>query len=737
MFAPCLKNQVVKYTSQETAARWLRGGSYSASKCGRGGSIDDDDDEDKDEHDGYYFHYLLIQIDPSTTEIILMTDHKEKPQGDEPKKLSLRQVLETIDNDVDVCCSSSDSDTIVPPHRKQPLPLDQFFSSLSVSDDEQDESVEIVVTSRRNHNPAFMLWNDPPQGTQESTPSVSTPPPPPPPPPPQQRTRLIAILEQQEDDYEIISHKPSILWSDDKSIRHPSQLFRRIGIDWQGTLKNQDIVVLCVIGLCGMVVMMAGATMVYRYWIRPHRHQQGSVRSKNGVKNNHGVPDIKASTVATTLETPLMDSNKNVDATSSTSPFNTKKRKLNNEVDKGDDPIRIHDAKRLEPASNPPSLCNEQNGCVTSSSVPDDQNKVMSPLPHQQAMQEAASQLAWDIQVVQQVFEQLSLDVALAPQVALNLRCSQQLLAAQAAHHQVLFNQQRQISQSGSFDFSWKDKLRMKRDECCNVAYRLLWEVALVHWGVVRVARPVFQLLQSGGDGTILTSAHCLQYVLHTLCDCSSTKGSTIDDSSCSTTTTITGTEGFWWVSFVSTTNDALWHYYWGWWNSASSGVFEVGACYGYCLVSTSIVLTMALVSHQLFRAFSAPLILHHTVNAVVLSILSGAGPTTLDNVTRFIPLHFIGLLLVGVAGILAVIQWNYQIQHSKMTVGSKHNFRKSWEECMDTMDSLQLRISMTRYAALLLVIGSGVFLLSMRNDNGLVDNTNGGAAVTSSVELS
>jgi hypothetical protein len=106
-----------------------------------------------------------------------------------------------------------------------------------------------------------------------------------------------------------------------------------------------------------------------------------------------------------------------------------------------------------------------------------------------------------------------------------------------------------------------------------------------------------------------------------------------------------------------------------------------------------------------------------------------------LDNVARFIPLQFMGLLVVGMAGILAVIQWNYQIQQRKKIVDSKHDFRKSRDECLDTMDSLKLRISMTRYAALLLVIGSW-FFLSSRHDDSVVDNTKGGVVVTSSVEL-
>jgi hypothetical protein len=710
-----------------------------------------------------------------------MKDHKETRQGGgEPKQLSLRQVLETIghdnDHNDDAYGSSSDRDTLGPLHTKKRR-LDQLFAL----EGDREDSVEIVVTARHNHNPSFrMMWNDSPPGPPISTLSTTQQEPQPQP----QQSRLITILEQQEEDYEIISQKPSILWldadDDTANTRRPSPSFHRKGIDWPGTFMDQETVIRDVMGLvCLMVMMMmTGATIiVYRYWIRPRRHPTRPVpKTNNGVENNHhgGLQVVNASsTVGTTVEaSSLMDStNKNLDATLFKSPLkNPKKRKPNDEIieDKADDDPRRthHDAKRLElaTASNPPSLCNEQNHShpskddpsiqlsiqqqstavhseISASSVSDRHDTALSspPLPHQRAMLDAASQLAWDIQVVQQVFEQWSLDVALAPQVALNLRCSQQLLAVQAAQHQeLLLHQQRRISQDvSSYDFSWKDKLRRKRDECCHVAFRLLWEVTVVHWMVVRVARPIVQVFQSGrGDnGTILTSAQCLQFVLHTLCDCTSTRGSNIEKSSCTPTTSATGgTEGFGWISYVSTPNDALWHYYYSsgwWWNNASSGMFEIGACYGYCLVSTLVVLTMAFVTHQLFRAFSAPFVVHHAVNAVVMIILSGAGPTSLDNVTRLIPLPFLGILLVGVAGVLAVIQWNYHINHHKMMVGSQHDFRKSWEECLDTMNSLHFRISMTRYAALLFVVtGSGVFVWSANDDTSRVMEDTIGCAV-------
>jgi hypothetical protein len=119
----------------------------------------------------------------------------------------------------------------------------------------------------------------------------------------------------------------------------------------------------------------------------------------------------------------------------------------------------------------------------------------------------------------------------------------------------------------------------------------------------------------------------------------------------------------------------------------------------------------MVLVGHQVFRAFSAPLVLHHAVNAVAISILSGAGSTPLQNLVQFIPFGIIWPLLVGAAGILAVVEWNYQAQR-RLVLGSQ-DFRTSWDQCLDTMESLHRRVAMTRYAALLIATGTMILFLA------------------------
>jgi len=400
----------------------------------------------------------------------------------------------------------------------------------------------------------------------------------------------------------------------------------------------------------------------------------------------------------------------------------TKKRKSN------EDPISSHNAKKQEHEPISTSLrrqridqslpCNDMNdpqpvdvsngdalvNSTLSSATSIDQPTEVSAT-HQAALEDAARILAGDIQVVQRVFEQMTLDVSLAPQLAFQLRCSQHLLLAPTAQHQelLLLQQRESIHRSATpqslYDPNWMDKLRQKRDESWNIACRILWEVALVHWAI-RVTRPVLQVLRSG-EGALSTSADFGQLVLHALCDCSSIVTSATIRTKGSCTSLATAEEGTLWVYLVSSTNDALWQF-WGWDHvSYYYGVIEKGACYGYCFVSTFMLLATAVLAHQLFRAFSAPVMLHHAVNVVVLSVLSSSSTMPFAELFRIIPFQFVGLLLIGVASMLALVQWQYQTHRT--LIRETKDFRASWDHCLETMDSLQWRISMTRYASLLI----------------------------------
>jgi hypothetical protein len=137
--------------------------------------------------------------------------------------------------------------------------------------------------------------------------------------------------------------------------------------------------------------------------------------------------------------------------------------------------------------------------------------------------------------------------------------------------------------------------------------------------------------------------------------------------------------------------------------------VLEQGACYGYCLVSLGSISVVALVLHQLFRAFSAPPIVHHATNAAALWIVYG-GPTTnlmdwVHSIRRERP-DLVLLVATSIVGMLTVVQWNYQAHRQRVSKCSPKDFRTTWDQCQDAMDLLHFQISLTRYAALALFCG-------------------------------
>jgi hypothetical protein len=120
---------------------------------------------------------------------------------------------------------------------------------------------------------------------------------------------------------------------------------------------------------------------------------------------------------------------------------------------------------------------------------------------------QVASQMAQDIKLVEDVLLQHGMDESLAPQLALSLQSSQQIIASQHElearrlwvdthqrhlDRQLSQRQHEEALQAAKYDPNWKEKLERKRDQCWDAVSRLLVEVA-VSYQLAKLARPLLR----------------------------------------------------------------------------------------------------------------------------------------------------------------------------------------------------------------------------------------------------
>ena len=188
------------------------------------------------------------------------------------------------------------------------------------------------------------------------------------------------------------------------------------------------------------------------------------------------------------------------------------------------------------------------------------------------------------------------------------------------------------------------------------------------------------------------------------VCDCSSPP-STLDS-----TSTLS------WLFYASFSSE-IFSSIWTW---DSYNILGQGACYGHCFLSLGIVSMIALVAHQLLRAFSFPFIFHHGINAFAISILLG-GLTPVEWISQVSP-ELLIVAMICVIGLLTNVEWKYRSRCRAMANSSPSTFRSLWEESVDTMDTLQFHLSITRFIALA-ILGSMVWLQVM-DDNKSFENS-------------
>ena len=55
---------------------------------------------------------------------------------------------------------------------------------------------------------------------------------------------------------------------------------------------------------------------------------------------------------------------------------------------------------------------------------------------------------------------------------------------------------------------------------------------------------------------------------------------------------------------------------------------------------------------------------------------------------------------LSGVIGLLMTVEWKYQSRYKALVKSTPSTFRIVWEQSIDTMDTLQFQVSLTRFIA-------------------------------------
>ncbi|KAG7374103.1 hypothetical protein IV203_013198 [Nitzschia inconspicua] len=247
---------------------------------------------------------------------------------------------------------------------------------------------------------------------------------------------------------------------------------------------------------------------------------------------------------------------------------------------------------------------------------------------------EVVRQITQDIQLVQKVLQEQSMDPSLAPQLAMSLHSSRHFVDFQRELHyqQALFtNHQRQLDrqlsqrqhqeslQAFKYDPSWEEKLWSQKRHCWNVSHGLLrlWGEVFLLQQVTRGFVPVWKryyvdTVEPNEHQSIL--ANLTWSVLAQVCDCQGNAMTT------SWTSTLAG--------YAMVTSDST---------RSIPGILlllnnllstwidlDYCSCYGYCFLSAGVVALVTTTSHYLIRVLCMPDMFHHIINATVLTYWIG-----------------------------------------------------------------------------------------------------------------
>lgn len=137
--------------------------------------------------------------------------------------------------------------------------------------------------------------------------------------------------------------------------------------------------------------------------------------------------------------------------------------------------------------------------------------------------------------------------------------------------------------------------------------------------------------------------------------------------------------------------------------------LLDRGMCYGYCILSACLLLSMLAIVHRSLHLLCAPATIHHFINATSLLLFfyreELTSSTGKRNIVLALTSPWSALLGVSVLGVLAVIHWNFtvgqaKIDHSNLRQSGK-TFRKDLLRGVDRMDGLHRMLNTFRTALL------------------------------------
>jgi hypothetical protein len=316
-------------------------------------------------------------------------------------------------------------------------------------------------------------------------------------------------------------------------------------------------------------------------------------------------------------------------------------------------------------------------------------------------VEQMANQIAQHIKVCEEALRRNGVDPSHAPHVAVTLQSmefEERRIWLEASriklHRQLSERQHGENLQATKYDPNWREKLHAARDKCWNAVTRLFVELGIAYQ-FARMLRPLIDVYRLGSlvsttqilqmiAGTVSKTCGILRFfflgspLTHYLlsfqcsqaCDCSEHGA----------------TAGMLITSLVIPSGSSAWR-----WMGLDAYV-DSGLCYGQCILSYGIILTAALVLHQMLRIVSAPASIHNAVNIASMLIFY-----LQSNIVGLTSWNFV-LLCGSMASLVAVVQSKTNQQRKVLSNIPVDKFYDTFEACSSHMEDLHTGLCLFRY---------------------------------------
>ena len=262
--------------------------------------------------------------------------------------------------------------------------------------------------------------------------------------------------------------------------------------------------------------------------------------------------------------------------------------------------------------------------------------------------------MAHDIQFVQEVLKEESLDPALAPQIAMTLQSTHHFVESQREMHyqqailtlhqrkldrQLSQRQHRESLQAIKYDPNWQEKLTRQRQQCWNFSKhvtRVWWEVFFV--GQLTRGIPPIALRYFGADKGEISNHYLLKEmawsILSQVCDCAggdrAAEAFSVKESVSTFNVSWTARIAAVAIATGTATNNSLASMLSlvSSWLPHSLVDLDQCSCYGSCFILGSLLLSIATALHYVLKMLCLPSVCHHTVNLVALVSFYGTRRT-------------------------------------------------------------------------------------------------------------